>query len=56
MDTGTCVYSLLDGDRDETKKNYLLDLGIGMRMTFFFGNEYGITKLVSHIIVIPKKK
>jgi len=28
-------------DGDETKVLYPLDLDMGMRMNFFYGNEYG---------------
>jgi len=33
------LYSLSGRDRDETKVSYLLDLGMGMRMNFFYRYE-----------------
>jgi len=43
---GMRLYPLPDGDGDVTKVWYPLDLGMGMRMNFFYGDGYGITKLV----------
>jgi len=55
MSTGmdTRLYPLPGGDEDGTKVWYSLDLGMGMRMNFFYGNGYGITK--SHPPEIPLK-
>jgi len=39
---GTRIYSLPGGDGDETKVWYPLALGIGMNMSFFYGDGYGI--------------
>jgi len=43
---GTKLYTLLDGDGDGTKVRYSLDLGMGMGMNYFYGDEYGIVKLI----------
>jgi len=42
----TTLYPLLGGNGDGTKVWYPLDLGMGMWMNFFYGNEYGIAKPV----------
>jgi len=46
MGMGTRLYSLPSGDGDGTKVWYLLGLGMGIKMNFFYGGENGITKLV----------
>jgi len=46
MSTGTRLYPLSGGNGDETKVWYLLDLGMRMKMNFFYGDGYGTTKLV----------
>jgi len=43
---GTILYLLSNRDGDVTKVWYPLDLGKGMGMNFFYGDGYGITKLV----------
>ena len=42
----TRLYSLPGGDGNETKVLYLLGLGMGMRINFFYGDRYEIVKLV----------
>jgi len=46
MCVGTRLYPLPGGDGDGTKVWYPLGLGIGMRINFFYGDEYGIAKLM----------
>jgi len=41
---GTRLYPLPDRDGDGRKVRYPLDLGMGMRMNFFYGDRYGIAK------------
>jgi len=44
MGTNTSIYSLPDGDGDETKTWYML--GLSMRINFLCRDEYGIVKPV----------
>ena len=47
MDIGMRLYPLSGGDGNKTKVRYLLNLGMKMKMNFFYMDKYGIAKLVS---------
>jgi len=53
MGMSTRLYPLSGGDGNEIKIWYLLDLGIWMKMNFFYGNGYGIAKSVPSNSLIP---